>query len=225
MKVLAISAFKRSGKDTMAQHLIDIYGAKRVSFADPLKDMVAQEFGIPRSWTDDPAFKEAPLPEMPVIPQDGFSRHLSLFMAREFRTAEGKIPEVQPGQSWEDIIIHNGQLFFTPRALCILKGSVNRTVRSDYWVARAIRDIKDLESKGIRLITIADLRYKSEAEQLKQAFGKDVTFIRIERFDESKSSDPSEVDLNDFRFDLYIPNRGTMKEFVDNIDAKVAYYY
>jgi hypothetical protein len=203
MKVLAISGWKGSGKDTIAAYLIEKYGFVRTAFADPLKDMTAAEYGVERSWMDDPKYKEAPLLHLPVNPQDGFSRMLTDFMVKEFKSPS----------------LEEKQVYWTPRALCILKGSTNRSVDSSFWVKRAISVIKSGE-KSLNVIT--DLRYNSEAKQLKEAFGSDVVFLRIKRFDKSPSSDPSERDLDNFEFDLYVDNTGSLDKAYGQVDGIVS---
>ena len=92
MKIVALSGWKGSGKDTLANYLVDRYGFKRLAFADPLKDMVSEEYGIPRSHLDDPAFKEKPILSLPISPRDAFSRHIHDFLIGEFRKADGTPP-------------------------------------------------------------------------------------------------------------------------------------
>lgn len=222
MKVVAISGWKRSGKDTMASYLIEKYGAIRVSFADPLKDMVAEEYGIDRGSLDDPKRKESPIMTMQVDPKDAYADMISEFLIKEFRNKDGLQPD---GFCWldggftgtfENIGLDskpsNGRLydfvFWTPRALAILKGSTNRSVRSDYWVNKAIEKIANTNGT----VVISDLRYKSEVTQLREAFGDDLLTIRIDRFDSSPSKDPSERDLDDAKFDYHIDNRGSLEE-------------
>lgn len=241
MKVIAISGWKRSGKDTAAEHLIKEYGFKRIAFADPLKDRVAEEFEIPRNHCDDPAFKEAPILHLPVLPKDAFSLTLSKFMAREFRSADGRTPMelVEDGSggvlglmSYRSVFgaPDATQVYWTPRALCILKGSSNRTVRSDYWVKAAIDKAKNMakikkpmdEVFGKDYVTdqfvISDLRYKSELTQMKQAFGKDLVTVRVNRFDSCESQDPSERDLDTAIFDIVIDNKTSIENFLSKID-------
>lgn len=232
MKVLCLSGWKQSGKDTLADRLVSKYRAKRVSFADPLKDMAALEYGVERSWFDDPAKKESPLLHMPVEPQDPFSRLLIEFMYKEFRTASGAqadhfhymgkdfygaIPSGQPGPY--DL----NKLYWTPRALAILKGSSNRATDSSFWVKRAITQIAGANQiLGKDMFVISDLRYQSEMAQLKTAFGEDAVFIRINRFDESPSSDPSERNLDEVTFDFYIENKGTKEQAYAQLDEIIA---
>lgn len=223
MKVLAISGWKGSGKDTLAAYLIEKRGAVRVSFADPLKDMVAEEYGIDRTSLDDPNQKERPILTLPVDPKDAYSRMISEFLFKEFRTVKNKqvvgftyeneLFKGTTGQPFE-----HPSLFWTPRALAILKGSTNRAVRSDYWVQRAIGKIRASET----LVVISDLRYKSELKQLKDAFGDELSTVRVERFDTSPSSDPSERDLDDASFDYRINNRSTRENAFEQLEFFLA---
>lgn len=222
MKLVAISGWKQNGKDTSADYLIAKYGATRVSFADPLKDLAAAEYGIPREAFDKPELKEQPILSMPVKPQDGFSRMLNEFMVKEYRDAKGRQPVrfeyaateyfgVMADRSMETV-------YWTPRALAILKGSGNRAVRSDFWVAQAAKLAK--ERGGI--VVISDLRFKSEMAQLREAFGEDMVTIRVQRHDTSPSTDPSERDLDDGVFDHWVQNRGTLEELYAKLDAIMA---
>lgn len=232
MKIYAVSGYKRSGKDTTAEHLVKQYGFQRVAFADPLKDSVAKEFSIPREHCDDPAFKEKPILHLPVSPKDAFSLNLSRFMFREFRDAEGNVP-MEPvtdaSNTFLGLMGRNkvAQLYWTPRALCILKGSVNRTVRSDFWVKAAIDNVNFLVDnfEGTPGFTcnfvISDLRYQSEVNQLRQAFGKDLITVRVNRFEDCTSNDPSERDLDNAQFDVVLDNKGTLEEFLDKVDVLV----
>jgi hypothetical protein len=231
MKVVAISGWKRSGKDTVAGQLIETEGFKRVAFADPLKDSVAREYSIPREHCDDPAFKEAPILHLPLSPKDAFSLGLSKMMFKECRSEDGKTPfdfHVDPSGAFMGIVGYDTaftereavkQLYWTPRALCILKGSVNRTVRSDFWVQAAINSIKGqaepmhkIDFDGHKNFVISDLRYQSEVNQLRQAFGKDLITVRVNRFETCNSQNASERDLDNGTFDVIIDNTASLEE-------------
>lgn len=186
--IFGVSGWKQSGKDTMADILEKEYGFTRVSFAGILKDMVAQEYDIERLWCDDPTRKEYPLLQYPVDPKDDFTSAVCKMMRDEFKE-------------------YNGQLYWTPRALCILKGSVNRSITSKYWTSRAIDFIKLNQKLGLNNFIITDMRYRSETVDLSDAFGSDFITIRINRFDDVDTNDPSERDLDNHKFDHVIENR------------------
>lgn len=227
MKVIAISGYKRSGKDTSAEILVKDHNFIRVAFADILKDMVAKEYGIPREHCDDPKFKEAPIVHLPVTPKDEFSLMLCKFMVKEFRDINGHMaaePYVDPSGAFLGVMgRHLAQLYWTPRALCILKGSTNRAVTSQFWTEQAINKINNNIHLSTQLPTgfvISDLRYRSEVEQLRQAFGKDLITVRINRA-ESTSLDPSERDLDEHKFDYVIDNYGTLEDLKNEIHKLV----
>jgi len=221
MKILAISAWKRSGKDTLFERLSNL-GAVRVSFADPLKDRVAEEYGIPRTDLDDQSKKESPILSLPVEPQDKFTRTIAELLVREFRTENGKVSNCfitktneglvtsDQGHSWYET------LYWTPRALAIFKGSGNRAVASDFWVKQAIQKIQKVNSN---LVVVPDLRFKSEMKQLRDVFGDKLVTVRINRFETSPSTDASERDLDDGTFDYIIENKGTLEEFYTKVDT------
>lgn len=226
MTIICLSGWKRSGKDTCANYLIDKHNATRVALADPLKDMVAKEFNIDRVWLDDPKLKETPLFSLPVEPKDDFSCMIAEFMYKEFRTIDG----IQPmGFCYEDLVFKGhlprteecmwpkAVLYWTPRALAILKGSTNRSAKSDFWIERAFDTMRGRLDNEVFVVT--DLRYKSEVEQFKREFGERALFIRINRHKESISNDPSERDLDSHRFDHYVDNTGSLEDTYKQIEG------
>lgn len=234
IKVFALSGWKQSGKDTTADYLVKKYGFNKLSFASALKDMVADQYVILRNHMDLSEFKESPIKGMPVTPVDDFSRLISNFMVKEFRTINGEKPDNHQyieGKGFQGVIEVTGQdgtrtkswemkdLYWTPRALCILEGSVKRTASSDYWVKKVIESIKfDFEPNPPKQFVISDLRYKSEIKQLRAAFGDSLTVVRINRFKSIDSTDPSERDLDGFDFDITVDSTGTVEDLKADID-------
>ena len=218
MKVVAVSGWKFSGKDTVANYLVDNHGYKRVSFADPLKDMVAEQFSIPRNYLDDPMYKESPLFQYPAPATDGFTSMISNFIVREFRTEDGFPADVKSLRNQEGILqtFLNGweNLYHTPRSLAILVGSGMRSGDPSFWVNKAIKTMLINNNQNY---VISDLRYRSEVGNLLKAFGKDLVTIRVNRFDASPSTDPSENDLNEWLFDFHVTNKGTKEELFTHI--------
>ena len=52
MKIILLSGWMQSGKDTVANILVSKYGYKRYAFADVLKDQTSNVFNIPRDLMD-----------------------------------------------------------------------------------------------------------------------------------------------------------------------------
>lgn len=61
MLVIGISGFIGSGKTTVSDWFLGNHGFKRLSFADPIRDMLVA-LGIPESTLRDPKLKEEPHP-------------------------------------------------------------------------------------------------------------------------------------------------------------------
>ena len=219
-KIIAVSGFKGSGKDTLANYLIDNVGYRRVAFADPLKDMASEQFGIYRTAFDDPRLKERPLLQYPAPAIDGFTTMLSKFLVRELKTKHGfpadtKHVREQDGVLQTFLLDKWESLYHTPRSLAILVGSSMRAGSSDFWVQKAIEKINCDQTYD--KFVISDLRYKSEIIQLKAEFGQDLLTVRVNRFENTNSTDPSELDVVGVPHDLEISNKGTFNEFENNI--------
>lgn len=192
--VLALSGWKMSGKDTTADYLCAEYGFRKVSFAAKLKDMVANTYNVPREYLDSPTHKEMPLHNLPVIPSDKTTDRLQEMFRTELR---------------------NG--YWTPRALCILEGSVKRAVYSNYWVREAINTII---SDPVHNYVITDMRYSTEADTMKMLFPH-IQVVRIDRFDSSPTEDPSERDMDTYPFDYTFSNRAGKEELHAQIDSLI----
>lgn len=201
-KIIALSGWRGSGKDTVADHLVTKHGYSRVSFAALLKDEVSRMYNLPRHWLDDPIQKERILTQFPIIPTDSFSGAVHDLLRAE---------------------LAKGQGYWTPRAILILEGSVKRAVHPNYWVSRAVEKIRNTSQNRF---VITDMRYKSEADILKlmldptdlKASRFDVSTWRINRWHFVDTEDPSERDLDNYKFDQQIYNRGTTSELHKQVD-------
>jgi hypothetical protein len=217
MKIVLLSGWKRSGKDTAAKYLIE-KGYERRAFADSLKDDVAKFLGIRRSDMDDETFKETAILDRPVAAYDAFSKMVAEFLAPEFRTRDKKKASTT---GWVDnklfaiefkgFVTEGLQLYWTPRAACIFIGSVGRAYNANHWVDRALKDV----SKNT---VVSDFRYKSEYDRVVQLFGKEnICTVRINRFDTVDSKDDSERNLDDFEFDYVIDNKSSIEDYFNNL--------
>lgn len=188
--IILLSAWKGSGKDTAANYLVEQHGFVKLSFAAALKDLVSEQYGVPRHYFDDRVLKEKALPQYPLHDKDGFTKQINGIMCSELAELDG----------W---------LHHSPRSLCILEGSIKRSVDPNYWVNRVARLMDPRQN-----YVIADWRYRSEYEALKAL--KPVT-VRIHRFQDTTSTDPSERDLDNFAFDQEIDNMGPVEALYEEL--------
>ena len=224
MNVVALSGWKGSGKDLVAEYLVEKYGFSRVAFADPLKDTVSAQFNIDRKSIDNRFIKESAILSLPVDPKDSYSRNLSGFLLGEFvfeddtKLASGDLELLsRMGDSKFDYIkLTYGQLYWTRRALCILEGSTKRTADPEYWIKQACLQMKS----GGRYV-VSDARFTNEILTLAQLLPNALTTVRIDRFKESSSSDPSERDLDDFPFPFIINNKITENKTIEDVYSQV----
>lgn len=190
-KLIAISGWKGAGKDTIGVHLMNEYGYRPISFAYELKNMVASLYGVERSWMDDRTKKDMPLMNMPAIPTDAFSRTIHEMLRDELSSG-----------------------YWTPRALCILEGSIKRSVHANYWVKKVI----DYMLNDSHNYVITDMRYSNEADVLKLFIPSTLT-LRVERLNHSiTTQDPSERDLDNYTFDRIVHNNTTIPDLFRSID-------
>ena len=61
--IVGMTGFKGSGKDTVAKHLVKMYGFERYAFADKMKEAIAALLGIPLEKVDE--WKEPTLDGLP----------------------------------------------------------------------------------------------------------------------------------------------------------------
>lgn len=99
---------------------------------------------------------------------------------------------------------------FTPRLLAIFYANCMRAIDKDYWVKQAVADL-DMSKN----IVITDVRYENEAIFLKKLHG---TLVKIDRFDTPQLHHISETQLQNFKFDYTINNRGSHRDLVEEVE-------
>lgn len=199
-RIICISGWKGSGKDTIANYLEMYYGYTKLSFAAMLKDMVSQTYSIPRAWFDDREFKDRALVEYPVISTDAFSEKIHSMLKAELTSG-----------------------YWTPRALCILEGSIKRSVNSSFWIRRVMDVVRAIPTGKY---VISDMRYKSEADTFRMLLDRqEYSLVRVDRFKEINTTDPSERDLDQYPFDAYITNQADLASLYSTIDWIMQYNF
>lgn len=214
MKVIALSGYKGSGKDTIADHLVSTKNYYKVSFASTLKDSAAEQYNIPRYHFEHRELKERAIERYPVVSKDHFTDEVHHLLEAEFRHVEAVDGSTAPNS-----------LYWTPRALTILEAAAKRSVNPNYWTNKVINNIHRYNKLsylfGVSFV-ISDLRYKAQINRLKEEFGNDLITVRINRFHTINTNSPSERDLDDYKdfdvnLDVYNLSVDEVKKLVDNI--------
>ena len=191
--ILLLSGWKGSGKDSLASILCNKFGYKRIAFADKLKDAISRDYNIDRSIFDDRVKKEMPLVEFPVSIKDTSCLNIIQTIKNELRMKTGDPPNGDTELS---------ELFWTPRSLCILEGTVKRSIDPNFWTKSVKRELFPEYD-----YVISDCRYRSEIEFFKsEVRSHKITTIRINRDSCVNTEDSSERDLDDTNFDYIVSN-------------------
>ena len=205
-KIILLSGWKGSGKDTVANLLVSNYGFKRIAFADSLKDMVSELYNIPRSHFDHRELKDKPILSYPVKYSDKSSQKVIKIFYNELRDENGHPPT-----------FFNRKLFWTPRTLCIFEGSTKRAVDPNFWVKNAINSI-NLDNDYV----FSDTRFKSEIGVISDTVKTHkVITIRINRDRSIDSNDSSERELDSHKFDYHIDNFGDFSSLKEKVDSLI----
>lgn len=93
----------------------------------------------------------------------------------------------------------------SPRTIMIEYGKFFRSIDPEFWVKQLKQTILSIPQAQTQNYVISDVRFKNEANWIKEHGGY---IIRLERAVELTGdliNDPSETELNDYAFDLRIP--------------------
>jgi dephospho-CoA kinase len=102
---------------------------------------------------------------------------------------------------------------YTYRTLMQAIGTKFREIDKDFWVKLMMETFKYSDNYTI---IIPDVRYKNEAEAIKNKGG---VLIRINRDIPEINDHSSETDLDNYKFDYIINNTGTLDDLETKVDT------
>lgn len=186
--IIGVSGYARSGKDTLAQHLVKHYGFKQVSFADILREAVFLLNPIVGYRTETLGDYEERLSITAVRVQDVINKF-----------GWGGYKETKFGDEIRALLQRLGT-------------EVGRQLLGeDIWVTAAFKLMNSDEN-----YVLPDCRFPNEARTVKE-FGGTVLRVNRPGFG-PVNSHASEVGLDDWEFDAVITNDGTQEEFAAKVD-------
>lgn len=209
-RIIALCGFKRSGKDTVANHLIGLTEAsqdplRREIFAGPLKDMTRtylDHLGVRGDVIErlvEGDLKETPCPFFGGKTAREWMQKLGTEFGRDsFKTT-----------IWSDIV---------EVKMAKTQSQIVEILGEDY-AAYPWFDSIDLGAFDGRLI-ITDLRFLSEEEIIRRHGG---VIVRVtggkSNPDDQFSNHPSEVQIRSIRHDIEILNNGTLDDLYAKVEA------
>lgn len=190
----------QSGKDTAFDIIKDYkQNCLRFAFADELKKVCKSLF----LWEGE---------------KDDVGRMLLINVGQILRNEV----EFKEGKFWFDNRSYNSKdLIYRYFTILSIFNILNTTFipTKDFWVDRVISKIHEINSADTTpTIVITDFRFKNEYYKMLTTFGRgNVKTVRIKRGDALSIDDRSETELDDFKFDYYIRNDGSLEEFKTNL--------
>lgn len=192
--IIGVTGKKRSGKDTVANYLVDSWGFKRYGFADPMKKMVKEAF----LWDDervDGSEKETIDPRWGISPRQALQH-----IGTEY--AQYSLPDNFPE----------------------FKKLINRKLwvkRFKFWYEKEINETNKYNLKhnfNTTLdVVVSDVRFLHEVQELKGMGG---IILRVNRPEANNAEDPhpSETEMDSIKPHFTLDNEGTFNVLYKKID-------
>lgn len=195
----------KSGKTSSANYLVD-RGFRRLSFAKPLKDIVAEGLREPRELFDDQTKKDVRLWTGRTVTTDEAERIVS---------AGRRLLQFSDEAARKSVLKLAGYIFDRPREILQFVGSdiFRDCVDSDFWVIVAERQM----SVGDNYV-VEDVRYDNEATMIHRNHGPVIKIIRPGLTVDTSSSHKSENGISPHLVTLTIVNEGSLEQLQDKIN-------
>lgn len=205
MRIIGLVGAYKSGKDTVGQYIVDNYNGTRYAFADKLKKVCSDVFGIPLESFNDPALK------------DEFTT-LTCIRCKECGSFNIRIQDSYLAKCLRCDLIgptHTWSTFWTHRNILQYIGTEGfRTVSPLTWVnfvERAIVAASVQDADAVAVIT--DVRFREEADMVWK-HGGEIWRIKRPGFgtDVAHQSEQGETAIPDAEVQAIILNDGTLDQ-------------
>lgn len=210
--IIGISGHAGAGKDTFASVLVERYGFVRMAFADKLKEIISDAYDVPVEFFNDRVLKNEVHPNLcgEYITRKFTSSELVNWYAGIHRELDPKQsilpPDTVASAIFHNLLPHNSPV--SPRKAAQIIGTegfrtcVSPSVWIDYLISKA---------RTYGRVVVTDVRFKDEAEAIKQSGGIMIGIYRdkIERYDHVSEVGIAEIIES---ANIIIDNNGTLEE-------------
>ena len=196
-RLIALTGFPRSGKDTLADEFVSREGFVKVAIAEPLYREVSDAFQVPVADLQSHDWKTRPHKALSAL-------HCQNRDFRELVTRELGLFEDEP---------------MTSRFVLQKWGTEFRRKRMgrDYWTSKMIGTLRGLDGKEV---IIPDMREDHEALMAYWMVNKgwygSVKILQVRKLDAVSARHSSDEGLSKFVIDGYVDNEGTVEELYEN---------
>ena len=166
--ILVVAGKKGSGKDTLADLLVENHNFKKISLADELKILCSRVFEYPINHNYDPNLKEKKWPAPIIITPVHIGRITNYLTTRYFNVTDEMI--VDMFNTGENRVLE------TPRQLLQFIGTdlIRNIVDPDVWIKLTKVALENYEGNAV----IPDARFENERIAFKEAGARLALVIR-----------------------------------------------
>lgn len=210
MTIIAFAGLKASGKDTACDVLVKKHGFKKISLADPLRELCSEVFDIPMNLFLDRDKKDSELPRFIDLTLEHIDKIVDY--------VQTKWKFVLTSEAQNDIIDSVGTRLMTPRDVLKFVGTdiLRYHLRDDIWIVLAFSKIAEF---GGAKVCIGDIRFKNERDAFKEV-GTLCLIKRPDMVDEEETH-VSENTGEDDEYDVIFQNVSKKNVF----DSEVNMWY
>lgn len=196
-RLIALTGFPRSGKDTLADEFVSREGFVKVAIAEPLYREVSDAFQVP----------------------------VSDLQSHEWKTIPHRLLAVEHCQNedFRELVTKKLGLFadepLTSRFVLQKWGTEFRRKRlgRDYWTSKMIGTLRGLEGKEV---IIPDMREDHEALMgywmVQRGWYGSLKILQVRKLSATSTRHSSDEGLSKFVIDGYVDNEGTVDELYEN---------
>lgn len=219
MKLLGITGKKRSGKDTISDYLVEKYGYIKYAFADPLKMGVKEMFGFndQQMWGSD---KDVIDERWGVSPRDIVTIMGTELLQFDIHKHTDKLNHIG-----RKIWVHRFKMWYDENKLkydkdiSIWFDGIKELLNYDIDYSEAIK----LSPRPQFKVIVSDIRFKHEAEIIKELGGVIIKIERPSLNDDNQHLSETEMDKIDY--DFQINNDSSVSDLYDGIDGIISPSY